>query len=160
MNLKSVLIAKSFLIISCLMLFTGIYAETVITEYVQRLGYATLYGLELSPDGTRFLTSSYDSAAYLWDLHSGAVIRIFSAGSKVNCFAFTSDGKNVLTGSGRTVKVWDISSGSMTRIFEDTESEWAISSIAVSPDGNKLLTGSFDTTAKLWDLKRESLCDV
>jgi WD40 repeat protein/uncharacterized caspase-like protein len=68
----------------------------------------------------------------------------------VTSVAFSTDGKQVLTGSGDgTAKLWDLS-GRELQTFAGHDS--GVSSVAFSRDGTQVLTGSQDGTAKLWDL--------
>jgi len=47
-----------------------------------------------------------------------------------------------------TAKLWEAATGSELRTFSGHEGE--VHSVAFSPDGTKLLTGSWDKTAGLW----------
>jgi WD40 repeat protein len=75
--------------------------------------------------------------------------------------AFTPDGNRIITGSGQplqsgmshpdfTVRLWDLSSGREVRRFEGHTH--VVTSVAVSPDAQRILSGSYDQTMRLWDL--------
>ncbi len=67
----------------------------------------------------------------------------------VNSVAFSADGKTLATGSDNA-RLWDVSTGQQTAEFKGHTK--GLVSVAISPDGTKLATGSFDKTAKLWDI--------
>jgi hypothetical protein len=113
-----------------------------------------------SPDGTKVLTGNGDGTAYLQDAATGAAIHTFNTYG-VTSVAFSPDGTKVLTGSGGPwnytgsyfageAKLWDASTGADIRTFSGHTGE--VFSVAFSPDGTKVLTGSNDHTAELWDV--------
>ncbi|OMH79751.1 F-box-like/WD repeat-containing protein TBL1Y, partial [Zancudomyces culisetae] len=54
-----------------------------------------------------------------------------------------------------SVRVWDAASGTCLRTLQAHSDP--IHSLAFSPDGRHLLTGSFDCRVRLWNLKSGSL---
>jgi WD40 repeat protein/Tfp pilus assembly protein PilF len=63
--------------------------------------------------------------------------------------AFSPNGSQFAYGDGDVVKVVDLRTGRQVSSFEKHTS-WVIS-IAYTPDGKHLLSGSYDKTARLWD---------
>ena len=78
------------------------------------------------------------------------MLRTLRHDGPVRSVAFSSDGRQILTGSwDGTAKLWDSTSGDLLRTFEGHTNY--ILSVAFSPDGQRIVTGSRDQTAKVWD---------
>ncbi len=117
-----------------------------------------------SPDGTTLASGSWDDTVHLWDAASGthkAVLEgdmlninhvVFSPDSMMLTSGSSSMGDNaLLLRQGDTVvHLWDVASGTL----EDTRKGHTnvVSSIAFSPDGTTLASGSWDGTVLLWEL--------
>ncbi len=108
---------------------------------------AAITSVSLSPDGKTAVTGG--SATILWNVDNGQKIREFS-GNTTGVWILP-DGKSLLTTNGiKTVKLLDLETGKELRQFAGhTE---VIRNIAVSKDGRLLLTGSYDSTARLWEI--------
>jgi WD40 repeat protein/serine/threonine protein kinase len=133
-----------------------------------------IFSVAFSPDGQRIVTGSRDQMAKIWDAASGdAMFTLEGHSDDVTSVAFSPDGQRIATGSAdKTVKIWDATCGqdplnlkatnpwTGVPIFTPTSggprillSHTAqISSVAYSPDGRRIVTGSFDRTAKVWDI--------
>jgi WD40 repeat protein len=134
--------------------------------------------VSFSPDGQRIITvcdgadtPRWDSRkvtgiATLWDVRKGTLIskgfpiRDYKYESTVTDIAFSPDGKRLLTGGvNNTATVRDARTGRAlvtlrpwTQDGQETDpSPSYVTSGALSPDGRRILTGSSDNTARLWD---------
>jgi WD40 repeat protein len=121
-----------------------------------------------SPDGKMLATGCPDGKVRIFDLAKGAVAKEISAHihpqpigpAFIYCLTWTPDSKQVFSGSyDHTVKLWDATTGAMVREFKGfKEKEFekghrdGVFSMALSPDGKTLATGSSDRTIKLWNL--------
>jgi WD40 repeat protein len=122
-----------------------------------------------SPDGTRIVTGRYDGIATVIDARTGAVLLELNAhmrskqsfflsspsvGAGVLSAAFSPDGVRIVTvggmGSGEAT-VWDARTGAELLDLKGHTS--LVRSVAFSPDGTHIVTGSMDGTAKVWDAR-------
>jgi WD40 repeat protein len=120
-----------------------------------------------SPDGRRVLTESHDGTARLWEAETGRQSRVFWRDSgPVLSVACRPDGRRVLTGSDDgTVGLWDAETSKVVdwllrlvrvsllvkEIHTFQAHPLTVWSVAFSPDGKRVVTGSRDGTARLWD---------
>lgn len=126
-----------------------------------------------SPDGKRILTGSLDSTARIWDVETSkekVALRGPTGGIVSACFS--PDGKTILAASGHwgrdpnsgeyeqrgwwtyplvTARLWDAETGLEVAALKGHMH--LLTSVAFSPDGKSILTGSQDGTARLWDAR-------
>ncbi|NDJ54427.1 MAG: protein kinase [Chloroflexi bacterium] len=111
-----------------------------------------IYALDVSPDGTRSVTTSRKGTVKVIDLETGERIsRMQGHKGPVRAVAFSPDGTMVATG-GRdlTVRVWGVEDGRSLAVLKGhTE---PVDSVALSPDGRYVVSSSTDGTVKLWAL--------
>jgi WD40 repeat protein len=75
----------------------------------------------------------------------------------VNAVLFSADGSQLFAAAGEPgmfgeVRQWNVTEGKLVRVLEGHSD--AIYSVALSPDGQVLATGSYDQKIKLWDTER------
>lgn len=71
-------------------------------------------------------------------------------GEQLNCVAFAHDGKQIVTGSGTTVHLWDIVTGAKIREYKGHAAK--VRNVTFSPDDKFILSGGDDGTARIWDV--------
>jgi WD40 repeat protein len=104
-----------------------------------------------SPNGSHFVSCSYDRKILFWDMDNERPLQQFSGHTgailTVSC---SPDGNYILSGSSdNTIRLWNIATGSQILVLEGhTE---AVRSAAFSPDGRYALSGSEDNTICLWE---------
>jgi serine/threonine protein kinase len=109
----------------------------------QIYGYVRYGSFPTSPiflfQNKSFLNSSFSEKTLTG--HSGSV----------NSVAISPDGKSLVSGGYKTIKLWNLETGKEIRTF--LEHSDSVNSVAISPDGKTLVSGSGDNTVKLWDLQ-------
>jgi WD40 repeat protein len=120
--------------------------------------------LSLSPDGKRLVTGGEGGSAQIFDAQTGRQIAVLKTGGQyVFAAAFSPDGRRVALGTNDSpayLKIFDAQTGEMVWEYRSHKvggepargHEDAILSVAWSHDGQRLLTSSYDNTARLWDL--------
>lgn len=119
--------------------------------------------VKFSPDGKTIASSSafQDGTIRLWDLESKKQITALRGSDwvvlSVWSIAFSPDGKILASGhhSDSTVKIWNLENGELLRTLRGHV--WAVNSVAISPDGETVISGSFDSNIKIWNLKNGHL---
>jgi RNA polymerase sigma factor (sigma-70 family) len=122
---------------------------------VARLGTLRLYHeggfhIAYSADG-KVLASAGAGVIRLWDAATGRELRELPG---ARGFALSADGKRLASSGDMDperllVRIWDTTTGK--ELFRLRGHKDEIFTLAFSPDGNLLATGSFDSTLRLWD---------
>jgi len=93
------------------------------------------------------------------ELHSAeshALVRTLTGHrGNVNALVFSADGQHLFAAAGEAglfgeVRQWNVADGKLIHVFEGHRD--ALYSVAVSPDGTTLATGSYDQKIKLWKI--------
>jgi WD40 repeat protein len=120
-----------------------------------------------SPSGTRVFTVG-PTEVTLWDLRSGQELRRFQQSAEpadnrakirfgpdatmpAPPTALSPDGHTLALPAQATVALWDVETGKRLSVSEGHRDR--IDSVAFSPKGDSLLTGSGDSTLALWDIR-------
>ncbi len=117
--------------------------------------------MKVSPDGKTMVTHSVSGNCVLWDISSESPQRLTHfvlnefprAGLNVR-FAFALDGKMLAAGGeDHTVHVWDVINNSLQHKFTTKEHTNYVWSLAFSPDGKKLASGSRDEKFRISNIE-------
>jgi WD40 repeat protein len=119
-----------------------------------------------SPDGQQLAAGTFPpygvpagaSTVRLWDLGSGRTLHTLAHEGLVNSVAFSPDGSRIVSGSSSegtppgprshgVIRIWDSASGAHQATLVEHED---IRTVAFSPDGSRIASGSADGKIKLW----------
>jgi eukaryotic-like serine/threonine-protein kinase len=107
----------------------------------------------LYPDEEGMLTASRAGIVRYWNLDSGEVDRLFHFQKAVSD-CHLSEGRDLVVAMARDgeLRVWNRQDGTELNHFGGHRG--AVTTLALAPDDAYLLTGSWDSTAKKWPLRR------
>lgn len=115
--------------------------------------------LDVSPDGSRVATASFDGTARILDLATGEAVAALrghgcSPTPPSTCWVlgvdFSPDGSRVATtGSDATVRIWSARTWRQLQVLRGHRDQTY--PVQWSPDGTRLLSVGRDQTARIWD---------
>jgi WD40 repeat protein/serine/threonine protein kinase len=107
-----------------------------------------------TPDGHQVLTSTPDGM-FFWDVESGEQMRQLTSEPGNSYLTYSPDGRYLFTAgpafAGSEGYLWDVATGEKVQMFVGHSRD--INSVAFSPDGQFIVTGSDDTTAIMWNVE-------
>jgi hypothetical protein len=115
---------------------------------------APVDAVALFPGDRRFAAGSWDGQVRIWDLKSGQLERTIPYGGLYVHGVAVSPGGELVAAVGNDpagyIKIWNVETGELKQsIVGHTDS---VLSAVFSRDGKRLLTSSYDKTARLWDV--------
>ncbi|KAK2057898.1 WD40 repeat-like protein [Colletotrichum caudatum] len=109
---------------------------------------------EFSKKGNVLFTSSLDGSVRAWDLIRYRNFRTFTAPTRLSwsCMAVDPSGEVVAAGSldSFDIHIWSVQTGQL--LDQLTGHEGPVSALAFTPNGDSLISGSWDRTARIWSI--------
>ena len=133
--------------------------ETGQLKYTLPEAQASVRAVAISPDEETFISSDRSGNIIAWQISTGEQMYQIENDAPVWSIAIAPDSQSFITGGGlggtqtqlnQPLKQWDLASGQLLQTFAGHDK--AVRSVAISPDGQTLASGSTDETIKLWDL--------
>ena len=128
-----------------------------------------LDGITWSHDGKILATGSEAGDAFLWDAHTYEMLGKINTGSTINSLHFTKSDSLLLVGgniqtpdpkTGKTIytgfaKLINVAEQKVIRNYGDHAA--SVKSVRISPDESLIATGSFDSTARVFNFETAEL---
>ena len=105
--------------------------------------------VDWSLDGTQLLTSGDDGVTRIWETGTKEQRQTLEHSSMVSSASWRPDGKRIATTAGWTTFIWDAVNG--VRLNELEGHFGHVTSVTWSPNGENVITSSFDGTCRIWD---------
>jgi WD40 repeat protein len=132
-------------------LATGMLERTLGNNYNQLSS-----SLTISPDGLHLLFIGVKGIAEVWNLATGQLERNLKglSSSWYNQYSnpiFSPNGQKIVVGDSETIKIWNLETGQLERTLKGHSQ--MIGSIAISPNGKYIVSGSTDHDIRVWQLE-------
>ncbi len=127
---------------------------------------AIIKAIAFTPDGSQLVSASEDKTIRVWDVATGKTLRTIRGEAalgepgKIFAMALSPDGKLLAAGGWMekaaanpccgVIRVYDFISGKLVALLKGHTS--VVDSLAFSPDGRYLISGSDDNTAIVWEI--------
>ena len=131
---------------------------------------AIINSLVFSSDGKQLISAADDKVIRVWDWQAGNTVRTIRGQvglgdeGKIYAAALSRDGRWLAAGgwthkecAGRCgeIRLYEFSTGNLVALLKGHEN--VVLGLAFSPDGKRLVSGSFDKTAIIWDVANHKL---
>jgi WD40 repeat protein len=107
------------------------------------------------PGGPYFVSGSDDGTAKMWAfVGAPSRVRTFAVGAVVMSVAALPDGVHFVVGASKEVRLYHVD-GTLVHTFRGHDR--VVRALALTPDGQHIISGSWDHTVKVWSVATKSL---
>ncbi|KXH46863.1 hypothetical protein CNYM01_00709 [Colletotrichum nymphaeae SA-01] len=108
--------------------------------------------MSFSPDSRLLASSSTNGTIKVWDMVKGVCIKTLESHQNLAVYsiAFSADNQWLVSSTFTSIEIWNVSTGTPVRSLKDYGNGLGIT--ALSADGQRLFSTSFENTIKVWDL--------
>ena len=129
-----------------------------------------LHCVAFSPDGCAVATGDEAGLIHIWDaLGEKPVQTLAGHTAHVTSLVFTRDGRTLFSGSwDHSIRQWDLVTGKTVRVIKGVQAVTGqpkpvghtnvVTQLALSRDGRRLFSGSYDHRICVWDVSSGQLC--
>ena len=110
----------------------------------------SVLSVDISQDGQTIVSGGADTTVRLWDPQGGAIATLEAHQEPVNAVAIHPT-QSLMASAGETIRLWDLQGNPVGLPIEGHEE--TINTVAFTPDGQRLISGSDDRTIRIWDLQ-------
>ena len=105
--------------------------------------------IDIHPEKEVLVTGAKDQKIILWDMkEKNDFLTIDDNSGEIQCVSFSPDGKYLLGSDRNIIRVWTVEGEYINSLNGHATAIW---SIDFNPAGDRIITGSFDRTFRLWD---------
>jgi WD40 repeat protein len=127
---------------------------------VERASFDTpghVYSIDFSPDDSLVMLACFHSI-YVWDVQTGNLVQTFvDAGNEA---AFSPCGTKIVSSYGRTIRIWNVTSGCCDCVLKDHSSAPRVSAVCWSANGDQVVTGSVDGTVLVREVSEGAVSKI
>lgn len=112
-----------------------------------------VWSIAFSPDGGLLASASSDGTARIWDMATGAPVKVLEFPAEVVSVAFSPDGQTLAVGGldgFPNAAIWTYSVSDWQPSLK-LEEFWNIPAIVFSPDGTRIAGGGTSRNVRIWD---------
>jgi WD40 repeat protein/predicted Ser/Thr protein kinase len=112
-----------------------------------------VWSIAFDAAGERVVTGSFDGQARVWSVADGTLLHsLVGHADGVWDAEFGPDDRVITVSNDKTVRVWTLRSDDPPIVLSGHDA--GLTSLAITPDGTRIVSGSGDGTAKVWRLDR------
>jgi len=109
----------------------------------------------ITPDGQRAISGSSDGTVRVWDIQTGRELDNFggNTSSEITALAIAPKKQLVIFAEDNILKIWSLENHAkfISQLYQQGHTK-AATTVAITPDGQRAISGSDDHTLKVWNL--------